>query len=101
MRSAKIAEVLGSPDGYKEPGGGSGVQGGGQGQGGQPGRRRSASRDRTPRRNSVGLDSVVTYERGGGGVGMDEVSMGVEWYGDGVSTAHILLVTDTLCIPTQ
>ena len=46
-------------------------------------RKRSSSRDRQIRRDS--LDSV-SYDKGGGGIGMDEVSIhGVEWSGDGVS----------------
>ena len=89
FRSAKIAEVL-SPDGNYKDGAGNNQHhhhhqhhsGGGGGQ-----RRRSASRDRGgggggggPRRDSIGMDSVVMYERG------DEVS--IEWSGDGVSIYH-------------
>ena len=49
------------------------------------GPRRSASKDRVVRRDVI--DSV-TYERGsgeGGGYANDEVSIGVDWTGDGVS----------------
>ena len=46
-------------------------------------RRRSASKDRV-RRDS--LDSVA-YDKGGQGGQGDEVSIGMEWSGDGVSTS--------------
>ncbi len=67
VRTTKIADVLGSDmeKSYEHR------------------RKRSSSRDRQLRRDS--LDSV-SYDKGGGGVGMDEVSIhGVEWSGDGVS----------------
>ena len=67
VRTTKIADVLGSDmeKSYEHR------------------RKRSSSRDRQIRRDS--LDSV-SYDKSGGGIGMDEVSIhGVEWSGDGVS----------------
>ena len=69
MRSAKIVEVLG-PD-FKDQGG----------SGGQlRGPRRSASKDRV-RRESI---EAVAYDKGGI-PGQEDVSIGMEWSGDGVS----------------
>ena len=83
IRSAQIAEVVSPDANYKGGvGGGNNQYHHHHGNGGQ--RRRSASRDRGGggggggRRDSIGLDSAVVYERG------DDVS--IEWSGDGVST---------------
>ena len=71
VRQTKIAEVLGT-DFNKEQN--------------NKERRRSSSRDRS-RRDS--LDSVAYEKSGGNG---DEVSIGVEWSGDGVSMGTAMQV---------
>lgn len=77
MQSAKIVDVLG-PD-FKEQGtGGSAVKG----------PRRSASKDRLRRESKDNIDSVVAYDKSGI-PGQDEVSIGIEWAGDGVSTSTL------------
>lgn len=84
VRSAKIADVLGSD--FKDGVGGSG---GGQPRGPRP--RRSASKDHV-RGESMDTTSVA-YEKqpgGSGGYGNDEVSIGMEWAGDGVSIEYRL-----------
>ena len=90
VRSAKIAEVLGNP--MTTSGSSQFKDGGGSGQA-RGGPRRSASKDRVrPRPESADV-SNVQYEKhaspgGQGGFGGgDEVSIGVEWSGDGVSTS--------------
>ena len=77
VRQSKIAEVLGND--YSSTGR--------PGAPGAPANRRSASKDRTGpaagrRESRDSLDSVVYEKAGGDG---DEVSIGVEWSGDGVS----------------
>ena len=74
VRQAKIAEVLGT-DYAKNPNCGDT-------------RKRSNTKEVIHvRRDS--LDSVA-YDRGGGN-GLDEVSIGVEWSGDGVSTGTLVI----------
>ena len=74
VQSTNITAMLSSSD-FKD--------GSGAAAGQARGPRRSASKDHVVRRD---VDSV-TYERGGGGGGYanDEVSIGVDWPGDGVS----------------
>lgn len=45
-------------------------------------RRRSHSRDR----NRIAMDTSVSYEKGGDG--LDDVSIGMQWSGDGVSMSQ-------------
>ena len=75
IRSAKIVEVLG-PD-FKDQGG--------SGAGQMRGPRRSASKDRV-RRESI---EAVAYDKGGI-PGQEDVSIAVEWAGDGVSVQSTL-----------
>ena len=72
VQSTNITAMLSSSD-FKD--------GSGAAAGQARGPRRSASKDHVVRRD---VDSV-TYERGGGGYANDEVSIGVDWPGDGVS----------------
>ena len=85
MRQTKIAEVLGT-DFNKE-----------QSLNKERAGRRSNSRERSARRDS--LDSV-SYEKVGGNGG-DEVSIGVEWSGDGVSMSTLELVKGMISNTTR